>query len=286
MDIHGLMTIHIKNGDWEAWIAPDYGMNTLALLWRDIPVLRSPKSMDEFLGAPETFGTPALIPASRTEGARFSFEGKEYGLPCNEPARNTHKHGILHKTAFTICSMSDNSVYGKYRNTGNCFPFPFDIFIGCELGEDGYRQQFTVENTGVTNMPLIFAIHAAFVKPETVRVPIEQRWVLTERVLPTGELVPLDEFEQAILKGCTLDDRRIEGCYTSCGRDARIGKFFYRVSQNFTQWIIWNGSGKQGFLCIEPQSGPINALNMPTCLTVPPGGRIRFSTHIGKTNGN
>ena len=256
-------------------------MNTLSLEWRGNAILRSPKDENEFLSMPEAFGLPALIPASRTEDAHFIFKGKAYALPCNEPARNCHKHGMLHKSEFTICDKSDTGVVGVYSNMGECFPFPFDFYVDCSLCANGYRQRYTIKNTGNTYMPLIFAIHAAFNEPKTLRVPIKKRLVLNERLLPTGEHKSLDQYEKMIRNGYALDERKIEGCYTSGGQNAKIGNIFYHVSRNFTHWIIWNGSGKDGFFCVEPQSGPINALNMPDCLTIPPGKRIRFSTYIG-----
>lgn len=277
-------SVYLKQGGWEARIEPDYGMNTLSLAWQGSAILRSPKDEAEWFSMPEAFGLPALIPASRTEDARFIFQGKEYKLPCNDPVRNCHKHGVLHKSEFTVCSRSDTAVVGVYHNKGECFPFPFDFYVDCSLRANGYRQCYTIINTGSTHMPLIFAIHAAFQEPKTLRVPIQKRLVLNERILPTGEREPLDQYEKMIKRGCTLDERKIEGCYTSCGQIAKIGDVHYHVSKNFTHWILWNGSGKDGFFCVEPQSGPVNALNRPDCRTIPPDKSIQFRTFIEKSS--
>ncbi|MDD3996704.1 MAG: aldose 1-epimerase [Sphaerochaetaceae bacterium] len=275
-------TVRLKNHDWEALIAPEYGMNTLALYWQGIPILRSPKNIEEFLSAPETFGIPALMPASRTADARFTFEGKDYSLPCNEPIRNCHKHGILHRSQFHINITHEHALSASYRDNAEYYPFTHEVLITCEIRNDGYHQTFTIKNLDSKNMPVIFALHTSFKKPSFLKIPIGNRWLLNERVLPTGEFIPLNDFEQSLVSGRLLDDQIMGGCYTSCGNTVLIDEFFYRVSDNFTQWILWNQDGNKDFLCIEPQSGPINSLNMPTCLTLLPDSQITFTIHIGK----
>ena len=64
------------------------------------------------------------------------------------------------------------------------------------------------------------------------------------------------------------------------------GSFFYRVSENFDQWILWNGSGKQGFISIEPQQGAVNALNSGEgLLTLLPEETECYQTCIGRISG-
>ena len=33
------------------------------------------------------------------------------------------------------------------------------------------------------------------------------------------------------------------------------------AAEPFNQWVLWNGDGTQDFICIEPMSGAVNALN-------------------------
>jgi len=49
---------------------------------------------------PFLYGTPLIFPPNRIAGGRFSFEGRVYELPVNEPATGCFPHGVLHETPF------------------------------------------------------------------------------------------------------------------------------------------------------------------------------------------
>jgi aldose 1-epimerase len=46
-------------------------------------------------------------------------------------------------------------------------------------------------------------------------------------------------------------------------------QIFYTLSGGFRHWMIYNGGGNSGFICIEPQTWMINApnLNLPATQT-------------------
>lgn len=278
-----LAPITLHCGAWQARVAPQYGMNMLSLTYLGQELLRTPASAADFSAAPETFGTPPLMPASRTADATFVFDGKRCELPMNEPQRSTHKHGRLHCTEFTVQEQANDAVVGVYRNTGDIYPFPFTATIGCTLSSDGCTQTYAFRNDGDGPMPVIFAIHAAFVEPTWCRLPIGEAWELDERFLPTGSMRALSAEESALLTGAAPPTGPISSCFTAIGRRAELGDFYYEVSPLFTQWVVWNGGGVRGFLCVEPQSGPINALNIEGgAIRVAAGETVRFTTRIGK----
>ena len=279
----GLAPIVLNSGDWQARVAPRFGMNMLSLTYRGRELLRTPASEADFLAAPETFGTPPLMPASRTADAAFCFDGRRYTLPMNEPARRTHKHGQLHCTQFAVVRQSADAVTGVYQNTGALYPFPFTATVSCTLSPDGSRQTYAFRNDGDGPMPVIFAVHAAFAEPRDCRLPIGEAWELDERFLPTGAMRALSIGEEALRNGAAPPKDSISCCYTASGRRAELGDFYYDVSELFTQWVVWNGGGARGFLCVEPQSGPINALNIAGgAIRVPAGETVCFDTRIGK----
>ena len=37
----------------------------------------------------------------------------------------------------------------------------------------------------------------------------------------------------------------------------------YEASKEFDHWILFNGGGNKGLLCVEPQLGAVNGLNKP-----------------------
>ena len=42
-----------------------------------------------------------------------------------------------------------------------------------------------------------------------------------------------------------------------------VDEFVYTVSENFDHWITWNARGKEDYICLEPQAGKVNGLNIP-----------------------
>ena len=57
----------------------------------------------------------------------------------------------------------------------------------------------------------------------------------------------------------------------------------FTVSANFDQRVLFNGGGGQGFLCIEPQAGWVNGLNIPGAHKVLKKGQSEvYTMTIGK----
>lgn len=252
--------ITLNCGLWQAEIAPEYGMNTCSLKYDGKELLRRAPDPAVYAEDPCVWGIPTLLPPNRTADGTFTFEGKTYKLEINEPKNHNHLHGYLHRSAFRVTARTAASVSGVYENRGGIFPLPFAVEAGLTLDAEGYRMAFTVKNTGETDFPLTFALHANFREPERFSVPLGQRWECSDRAIPTGKLVGLTEREKTWCAG-TKPEGAIGGFFRSEGTSARLDGFTWRVSENFNQWILWNMSGGKGFLSLEPQCGAVNALN-------------------------
>lgn len=273
--------IRLCCGNWQAEIAPSIGMNTLSLTYGGRPVLRSPASIEILQQNPCVYGTPLLMPPNRTEAGRFSFDGNSYQLPVNETILGNHLHGLVHRQKFTVVRVQENMLSGIYENQGEIFPFPFRLEVDYILTEEGYAQEFLFTNTGSTDMPLTFGLHTVFSCPEEIRVPIDKCWVVNSCFIPTGELAELTPENECYRTGTNPDGKLVRGFYTSCGNEAKIGDFYYRVTPNFDQWVLWNGDGVSGFCAIEPMRGAVNSLNSGVgLLRLKPGETHRFATII------
>ena len=271
--------------DWEAGIRPDLGMNTVFLRCRGEDILRAPESEDALQAHPCVYGTPLLLPPNRTAGGSFSFGGVRYALPVNDPGGH-HIHGELFHADFRVLRAEAGEITGVFENTGDGFPFPFRIEVQARLGAEGYCQQFRITNTGSSPMPLTFGLHTTFVEKSPIRVPVGQLWERDETLIPTGRKLSPEPRLAAFCQNFLPDGAPVSGFFTSRGNTARIGSFFYRVSDNFNQWTLWNGSGNQGFISIEPQQGAVNALNSGEgLLTLLPGETECYQTWIGRISG-
>lgn len=260
--------LFLSRGLWTATIDPTSGANVISLRHGNVPVLQEPRpdNADPFL-----VGAPLLLPANRTANARFSFGGREYQLPVNE-ANGAHLHGLVHNAPFTVDAATESSAVLSLENHGEFYPFPFRLAVAYQLTEEGLHSRYTLTNTGSTPMPFTFGLHTTFREPDSFRVPLRDQQEKDSRHIPTGRHVPLDDQELGYVIGSPSRSLPISGFYRAAGDTAEIGTDYRYQVTGFDHWILYNGGGRGGFLCIEPQLGGVNALNQPeSCPRLLPG---------------
>ena len=274
--------IVLETGAWQAAIWPERGARVMRLAFHGQPILREPVSSEDLDKNPMVYGIPFLFPPNRTDGGRFSFEGKEYRLPVNEPQWKNHIHGLFADAPFEVVEEGKDRLLTKVENKGNLFPFPCRVEMLDLLTEKGFRRETRIINTGSGRMPVEIAFHTTFASGESVQVPLALRWETDERYLPTGRMLALSSWEEQLCLGADTRGQIVSGFYTAAGHTAQIGDFLYTVSENFTDWITFNGKGQE-WICLEPQSGPVNGLNLPGgCTVLEPGEEISFWQEIRK----
>lgn len=271
--------IKLSGFGWKAKISPLFGMNTFHLSYGNQAILRTPDTLDLVAAGTATYGISVLLPPNRTENAKFTFDGKCYCLPMNEPRYQNSIHGRLHRVHFRVLDKNATSVTATYLNIGEIFPFPFRITVHYYLDESGYHQEFTIENVGNIDMPLVFGLHTNFVSPETLQIPLDRKWPTNDRLIPNGQPMELTEQAQSFRTGSPTQGFPITGFFTSGGTTAQLDNVLYTVSDNFNQWLLWNGEGTKGFISVTPQCGAVNALNSGAGLIrLKPGQIETFTT--------
>lgn len=271
----------LKNGAWQAEIRPEFGMNTVSLQYRGEELLRRPESREVLEKNPFVYGFPLQLPANRTADGCFRSGGKTYTLPINDPARHCHIHGCLGRTPFQVVEAKECSLRADLENRGEVFPLPFRLEVCFRLENDGYRQEFTFRNTGEQLLPLSFGLHSTFRTPGFLAVDIGRKLCRDERLLPTGEFAPHNAPDRALKQGFDAGSHGWSDAYEMAGHTARLGDFLYRVSENFSHWMIWNPAPGNDFFCIEPQCGAANALQNGLGLQLlPPGESVTFQASL------
>ena len=257
---------------WHAEISACRGANMEKLKYKGKNVLNPLENENRWNENPFAQGSPLLFPANRTAGAKFSFRGDDYLLPVNDKENNLNLHGLLHRQRFSVVKADDNSIILRYENKGEIYPFLFVITAEYTLENSGVKQKFTIYNTGKTDMPYTFALHASFCEPEYFRVPISLVQEKDEKHIPTGRYLPLGIIEAKYAEGVSPRGIPISGYYKACGHTAVIGDFRYTVSDKFDHFVLFNAKGEGGYLCVEPQAGAVNGLNIPGGSRVIPAG--------------
>ena len=276
--------ISIKYGDWAALVCARLGGNVIVLQHKGQDVLVPLVDEAQLKVNPYLQGSPILFPANRTNFGKFTFEGKEYTLPLNEDWSQCHIHGFVHTRPFTLVEQKENEVTLKlvYDQIDEWFPFMCEVWVTYTLDTRGFTQSYTIKNIDKCNIPVVFCMHSTFVEPDLFVLPIAMH---QQRVdgRANGKYIPLNEKEQKYVTGSASRDVDVDGYYLASGRETQIGDYLYSVSEQFDHWVLYNGRGKGGFICIEPQAGMVNGLNYPAPeghRVVEPGKSIDFSATI------
>ena len=299
IDFHGVEAIAFEAGGYEAIMIPSVGANVVKLYNRDLKVdiLHTPSAaeMETFKQRPQIFGLPLLFPPNRIEDGCYFFEGRKYQYPITIPNQHNYHHGIIKSQPFVVTRTYIGEDYVEveaafFSNMINHaiyvdFPHAFECRMNYILSAKGLEHSVTFVNDSDTSMPLGVGYHTP------IRVPFQEdedeykmwlsageEWELTDRTLPTGKFLPLDEKLKTLrTTGMNPVGEAIEKALTnepltlSSGEEyngaiianlATGVKVFYEVDEQFRHWTIWNNGGAAGYMCPEPQTWAINAPNL------------------------
>ena len=187
-----------------AVIVPAAGCQCLSYRAGTLDVVAGPASPDAWREHPHRGGIPILFPwPGRIAGARFTFEGREFRLPVNDPLGHSI-HGFACERAFRVTRRGPYFVTSildsaDYSDLNSIWPWPFALEIDYEVG-NGLRLKARITNTGNSAMPLGFGAHPYFHAPLNpqgmrdammIQLDADARWPLDANMIPTGDTEPL-----------------------------------------------------------------------------------------------
>jgi len=290
--------ILMVSGDYSALVLPQRGANLIELKNSkyEADILRHPQDFEAYMKSPALYGIPVLFPPNRIEDGTFEFDGRKYEFPINEASTNNHLHGFLNSVEWDVEEMyvdngSDAIVALSYKaNPSSYFykyyPHEFIITIKYVLNNDGLLQEVTIKNTGSLTMPVGLGFHTAINIPfhegstkedYRFRLTVDGRWELNDRMLPTGNKLPLNEIETGFVKDGILPiEHPFDNHYNAAPmkidntvKNAAViedlkknTRVVYEVGESYKHWMVYNGlANRKDFICPEPQTWLVNAPN-------------------------
>jgi aldose 1-epimerase len=200
------------------WRAPREG-KVLELLYADPHLLDNPN--------PTRNGIPILFPfPNRIRDGRFSWDGKTYQLPLNDPAKKNAIHGFPCRRPWRVVGQGGGAdgawVTGEFvasvdaPETRALWPADYRLRITYRLGAGSLRIEAEVENPDSVSLPFGLGYHPYFRvpllpgQPETwVEARAHRYWELAES-LPTGAHPAVDPKHDLLqprpFSGLTMDD--------------------------------------------------------------------------------
>lgn len=277
--------LKLDNGRMYAEILPSRGANPIKLVDRELgaDILRSPEKLSDFeTKNPYLYGMPLLFLPNRISGGRFTFDGREYVLPINEPQTGCYLHGTLHETPFEVVKCDGTSATCRYAATKEkpylTFPHEFELLITYSLEGGSFVQTVEFKNNSELEMPVALAFHTTFnipfskgSHPEDVmaHVDVDREFLRDKNYLPTGEILKKSKYITELSSGefCPAENTvsaffSDAGCRRVVLSDKRAGlELVYEASEGYGYWMIYNGGAKD-FFCVEPQTWATNCPNL------------------------
>ena len=142
----------------------------------------------------QSFLCPSIIHFCKK--SEYSFKGKNYQLPINEPALGNAIHGLLARKSFTLVKQSSSSVTLKHEYKGEepNYPFPFQFQYTYTLTDSGALEvTFEAKNTGSGSLPFACGWHPYFSFPDTTVDDLEINFKPISRFLSDSQMIPLKE---------------------------------------------------------------------------------------------
>ena len=281
-------------GNWHVTAAPECGGNLSQVKYDGVDIMRGFSDVSDWVETPTNFGFAVLFPPNRIDGGKFSFNGKNYQLPVNEPARGNHLHGVALREKWVLDDVTDDSLAMSWIFDENSpmyalYPFSCKLSVTYTFKEKSLIQKFTAENLSQEVMPCALGFHTAFPAPEQLRVTGRggRFELVPPRFLMSGrEIGWLDGFEP----GKWLDPAqvwpfghfRMDSSHRLAELDYGSFMLRYTVDEKFDHWMVWRPEFDTSFVCVEPMNIRIGTFeNAPDTLPVLAAGEsVTFSSSV------
>ncbi len=268
-------------GGIEATFVPGAGMVGCSVRHRGEELLGQRGGLARYVADRSTMGIPLLYPwANRLGSTRFALAGREVDLdgagarPTLDP-NGLPIHGLLaaargwsverHAAGDEGAVLVARFDFGAHEDLLAAFPFPHEIELEARLAMETLTITTTVRPTGEAPVPVAFGFHPYFRLPGVARadweveVPVRERLLLDERMLPTGEREAA-EVEAGPLGSRTFDDGYLAppagAPFVLAGGGRRIEVTFgegYPYAQVYAP-------AADDVVAFEPMTAPTNAL--------------------------
>jgi aldose 1-epimerase len=237
-------------------------------------------------GKPTRSGIPVLFPfPNRIRDGRYSWDGREYQLPLDDPAGKNAIHGFAVRHPWRVIDEGGDDgsawVTGEFHawldapEVKKLWPADHEIRLTLRLSEDRLRLEARVRNPDGRSLPFGLGYHPYFrvsaAGDAQVHAPATARWELIE-TLPTGNHVApgsADLNAWRPVRDVTLDDV-LTGLPSEPVRDELVPRGAIRhegltleqwASPTFRELVVFTPPHREA-VCLEPYTCMTDAINL------------------------
>ncbi len=285
--VDSIETVRLDDGAHriELSICPSVGNIAYDMRVNGQPILAPPPSpLSEWKKNPSQAGIPFLAPwANRLDSDGYWANGKRY--PLNPEAATVRRdgnglpiHGLLLfasdwqvnrlHAGEQFAEVTSRLEFWKHPELMAQFPFAHTIEITHRLSGGVLEVRTAIQNLSSDPMPLVIGFHPWYQIPAvprdqwTVRLPVHEHYVLSPKLIPTGETVPVTLPDVIPLAGHQLDD--VFGGVDANGEfslEANGRRVSVRFGPKFPIAIVY-APNTRDVVCFEPMTGLTNGFNL------------------------
>jgi len=220
-------------------------------------------------------GIPILFPiCGNLPGNTYSHQGQTFELK---------QHGFARDLPWQVQAATEDSLtltLQSNQHTLAVYPFPFQLMFTYRLLDNTLEIQQSFINRGSEPMPFTAGLHPYFLTPDktqlTFDIPAAAGW--DQRTQEPVEFTGSFDFNQDEMDWAF---RPLSAQQATLSDTSRNLKITLTWDSFYSLLVFWTVRGKD-YCCLEPWSGPRNALNTQDCLThLAPGETletwVRFS---------
>lgn len=210
---------------------------------------------------------------NRLKGGQYSWNGKNYQFPINDPSTGNALHGLGMTRGMNIKKVITNEKSGslccQYIDQGQheYYPFPFTFCAQFTISESNFEVELQVTNNGKEAIPFGFGWHPYFSLSEK----IDNNWLqfselemigIDQHMIPTGKRYPYQEFAQ----GKTIAQTVLDNCFAV--PVSKSGKFKLQLKGEKGTIHYWQEAGEHQYKFIQLFTPPMRtsiAIEPMTC---------------------
>jgi galactose mutarotase-like enzyme len=227
---------------------------------------------------------PMLPLANRVAGNRFIFQGREIVLPRHHADARFFLHGDGWLQRWDIIGQGDDYCVLQLRRQHAC-GFDYLAQIRYQLQRNQLIASLTLTHLGDVPMPYGGGFHPFFNfdKHDRVQFQASGYWPEGELHLPLDWQGILPDYADFALPQYGEDSWLNVGYSGWNGRVRVVNNVMSVIMLSATPWLMLFRMQGEPFLCLEPQSHPVNAHNMhgqPGLRVLGMGDTFHFSMKI------
>jgi aldose 1-epimerase len=211
---------------------------------------------------PLHWGSYPMVPfAGRVRHGRFRFHGVEHRLPVNMAPHAIHGSGFTSR--WDLLDAGPSHAELECRLT---WPLGGRAHQHIQLGDEALVCVLTVIAEGEA-MPVTIGWHPWFVKPPHDQLEFAAMYLRDDEGIPTGELVapPPRPWDDCFVRPLATPELRYPGLTV-------------RVESDCDHWVVYDQPSHA--TCVEPQSGPPDAVNLGLATVLEPGEFLQRSMTV------